>query len=185
MRLFRYAIVAAVLAIPVLVAAAPASYAASTGRAAGLNRDARSAAATGGSTASAAPAVATPGEKVTFTAECSPAAGTGNATLFGTPLGLPERIPMTSVSGSDFTFTITVGLPSDISPGSYRPEIDCPGATTATADLRVIGFPSGGAATGDGTTSTTTNSGLALAGVALTGVGALAGGLALRRRGAR
>ena len=46
-------------------------------------------------------------------------------------------------------------------------------------------MPSGGGAeTGDGTTSTTTNTGLAVGGLVLIGVGAVAGGIALRRRSA-
>jgi hypothetical protein len=174
MRLFRYAVLAAVLAIPVLVAAAPATYAASA------------APGSGGSTAFATPSVATPGSRVTFTADCSPAAGIGGgATLFGAMLGLPARIPMNEDSSNSFKFTISVDLPSNIAPATYHPDIDCPGATSATATLRVTAFPSGGAATGDGTTSTASDGTLALGGLALIGVGALAGGFALRRRGAR
>jgi hypothetical protein len=173
MRLLRYAAVAALLAIPVLVAAAPATYAAS------------SASRSGGSTAFATPSTAAPGSRVTFTADCSPAAGTGSATLFGAPLGLPDRIPMTADASNSFDFNISVDLPRDIAPGTYRVSIDCPGATSATATLHVTTFPSGGAATGDGTTSTTSNGTLAVAGLALIGVGAVAGGFALRRHGAR
>jgi hypothetical protein len=174
MRLFRYAVLAAVLAIPVLVAAAPATYAASSGR------------GSGGSTAFATPAVATPGSRVTFTADCSPAAGIGGgATLLGTTLGLPARIPMNPQAGNSFTFSISVDLPSDIAAATYHPDIDCPGGSSATATLRVAAFPSGGTATGDGTTSTASNGTLAVAGLALIAVGALAGGFALRRRGGR
>jgi hypothetical protein len=175
MRFLRYAAVAALLAIPVLIAAAPATYAADTGS------------GSGGSSAFATPSTATPGTRVTFTAQCSPAANAGgaDATLFGTTLGLPARIPMTPTTSGGFTFTISVDLPSDISPGTYFPNIDCPGGTSATARLHVIAFPRGGAATGDGTTSTTTNGTLAAAGLALIGIGAVAGGFALRRRGVR
>jgi hypothetical protein len=176
---FRYAAVAAVLAAPVLIAAAPATYAASAASAS------RAASGSGGSTAFATPSVAMPGSRVTFTADCSPAAGIGaGATLFGTTLGLPARIPMNAESSNSFTFTISVDLPSDLAAATYHPDIDCPGGSSATATLRVAAFPSGGAATGDGTTSTTSNStSLALAGLALIGAGALAGGFALRRRG--
>jgi hypothetical protein len=169
---FRYAAVAAVLAVPVLIAAAPATYAASASR------------GSGGSTAFATPSVAMPGSRVTFTADCSPAAGIGaGATLFGTTLGLPARIPMNAESGNSFTFTISVDLPSDLAAATYHPDIDCPGGSSATATLRVAAFPSGGAATGGGTTSTASNGTLAVAGLALIAVGALAGGFALRRRG--
>jgi len=184
MRLFRYAVLAAVLAVPVLIASAPATYAATASWAAGAGR---SAARSGGSTAFAMPSTATPGTRVTFTADCSPAANAGgaNAILSGTTLGLPERIPMQAQSPGSFNFHITVGLPTTIAPGTFRVNIDCPGGTSATATLRVVSFPSGGAGTGDGTTSTTQRNGLAVAGIVLIGAGALAGGFALRRRGSR
>jgi hypothetical protein len=173
MRLLRYAAVAALMAIPVLVAAAPASYAA------------RSAGRSGGSTAFASPSTAAPGQRVMFVADCSPAAGMGNATLFGATLGLPSRIPMNASKGDSFDFSISVTLPRTITPGTYHPNIDCPGATSATATLRVTQFPRGGAGTGDGATAKTSNGVLAMAGLALIGVGALAGGFALHRRGTR
>lgn len=171
MRLLRFAMLAALFAIPVITAGAPATYA-----------SARS----GGSTAFATPSTATPGTAVTFTADCSPAANAGGASaiLFGTTLGLPQQIPMTAESSGSFTFRITVNLPSSIQPGTYHPNIDCPGGTSATPTLRVASFPHGGAATGDGATSTTPDSGLTLAGVGLglAGTAALAAGLARRRR---
>ncbi|HEU5416125.1 MAG TPA: hypothetical protein VFV41_00435 [Streptosporangiaceae bacterium] len=173
MRLLRYAAVAALMAIGVLVAAAPASYAA------------RSAGSGGGSTAFASPSTAAPGQRVLFVADCSPAAGMGSATLFGTTLGLPSRIPMNPGKGQSFDFSISVTLPRSIAAGTYHPDIDCPGATSATATLHVTRFPSGGAATGDGATATTSNGMLAMAGLALIGVGALAGGFALHRRSTR
>jgi hypothetical protein len=173
MRLFRYAVLAAVLAIPVLVAAAPATYAA----VAAEHGD--------GSHAFALPSAVAPGSKVTFTADCSPAAGSG-ATLFGTTLGLPSRIPMDPESTNSFDFTITVMLPPSIAVGTYHPDIDCPGGGSTSATLHVVELPSsGGAATGDGTTSTTNNGALAGFGLALIAAGALAGGFALHRRGAR
>jgi len=208
MRLLRYAVVAALTAIPVLVAASPAAYAATSragsraaglggaggsGGAGGLSRAGGSdvagglsgaGGASGGSTAFATPSTVSPGDRVTFTADCSPAAGTGSATLFGATLGLPSRIPMDEQDGNSFDFTISVDLPIDIAPGTYHPNIDCPGATSASPTLHVRHFPSGAAATGDGTTTATADSPLALAGLALVAAGALAGGFALRRRGA-
>jgi hypothetical protein len=104
MRLLRYAAVAALMAIPVLVAAAPATYAASTGgRSGGSGQQGES----GGSTAFASPSTATPGSRVMFVADCSPAAGMGNASLFGTTLGLPARIPMNPSKGNSFDFSIS------------------------------------------------------------------------------
>ncbi len=202
MRLFRYAVLAAVLAVPVLVISAPAAYSASSaggsrasgaaglgraGGAAGHGRAGRAAELSGGSTAFASPSVVNPGGRVTFTAECSPAANAGGASavLFGGILGLPQRIPMTAHSSGSFTFSVTVGLPSDIATGTYRPDIDCPGGTSARPTLHVVPFPRGGAATGDGTTATTSNGPLAALGLGLIGIGALTGGFALRRRGAR
>jgi hypothetical protein len=173
MRLLRYAVLAAVLAIPVLVAGAPGVYAA-----AGAARG-------DGSHAFALPSAVAPGAKVTFTADCSAAAGSA-ATLIGTTLELPSRIPMDPESSNSFDFTITVMLPSDIAVGTYHPDIDCPRGGSTSATLHVVELPSsGGAATGDGTTSTTTNGMLAGFGLALVAVGAVAAGFGLHRRGAR
>jgi hypothetical protein len=188
MRLLRFAMLAALVTIPVLVAGGPATYAAQSALAAPA---AAAAGGSGGSTALATPSSATPGTAVTFTAECSPAANAGGASavLIGTTLGLPEQIPMNADSDGSFTFHITVNLPSSIRPGRYHPDIDCPGGSATTAALRVVTFPHGGAATGDGTTSTTPDNGLAVAGLALAAAGALAagvtGGMARRRRVAR
>jgi hypothetical protein len=185
MRLLRFAAGAVLLAIPVMVAATPATYAATTGPAS--PGSAGSAGLAAGSHAFATPSTATPGSKVTFTVNCDQGlnAGGADAILIGTTLSLPSRIPMNSINGSLFNFAITVTLPSSILPGAFDPEIQCPGgAESANASLLVTPVPNGGAATGDGTTSTTTDSRLALAGLVLIGIGALAGGFALRRRGA-
>jgi hypothetical protein len=175
MRLLRFAATAVLLAIPVLIAATPATYAAtSAGR------------ADSGSHAFATPAAAAAGSKVTFTVNCDQGlnAGAADAILTGTTLGLPSRIPMNAIGGSLFNFNITVTLPGGTKAGAYDPEIDCPGGVAPTnAELLVTAVPSGGAATGDGTTSTTADGRLAMAGLVLIGVGALAGGFALRRRG--
>jgi hypothetical protein len=171
MRLLRFAAAAVLLAIPVLVAATPATYAAT--------------AAGGGSHAFATPAEVAAGSKVTFTVNCDQGlnAGGADAILIGTTLGLPSRIPMNAIGGSLFNFNISVTLPGGIKAGAYDPEIDCPGGVAPTnAELLVTAVPSGGAATGDGTTSTTPDGRLAMAGLVLIGIGALAGGFALRRR---
>ena len=58
--------------------------------------------------------------------------------------------------------------------------------SSASARIKVTPFPSqGGAATGDGTTSTQTDNGPAYGGLALIGIGAVAGGIAVRRRSTR
>jgi hypothetical protein len=175
MRLLRFAAVAALLAIPVLVAATPATYAAAT-----------SAGRMSSSRAYATPGTVAAGSRVTFTVDCDQGlnAGGADAILIGTTLGLPSRIPMDAINGSLFDFSITVTIPSGTRAGAYNPDIDCPGGVgSANAVLLVTAVPSGGAATGDGTTSTTTNGRLAMAGLVLIAAGALAGGFALRRRG--
>lgn len=177
MRMLRFAAAAVLLAIPVMVAATPAAYAATTD----------SADSADGSSAFATPGTASPGQKVTFTVDCAEGlnAGGASAILDGSTLGLAPRIPMNSVNGSLFDFSITVMLPLNLHSGAFDPEISCPGgAPSANADLVVTRMPHGGAATGDGTTSTAGNGGLALAGLGMIGAGALAGGLALRRRSA-
>jgi hypothetical protein len=80
-------------------------------------------------------------------------------------------------------FSVTVTLQGGIEAGRYHPDMDCSDGSSASAFLRVTGFPArGGAQTGDGTTSTETNSGLAAVGLAMIAVGAVAGGLGMRRR---
>ena len=134
----------------------------------------------GGASATADPASATPGSSVTFQAFCG-SAEASSATLFGTTLGLPEQIPMDKESGAgDFSATVT--LPSSILPGSYTPDMDCSDGSSATTTITVTAMPTGAAQTGDGATSTQTNTGLAIAGLALAGAGAVTGGFALRRR---
>jgi hypothetical protein len=183
MRLLRFAATAVLLAIPLMVAATPATYAAVSGGSGGSGGSAGS--AQDSSRGFATPAAVTPGARVTFTVNCDQGlnAGAADAILVGTTLGLPSRIPMNAINGSLFNFSISVTLPSTIRPGGYDPEIECPGGVSpANAELLVTAVPHGGAATGDGTTSTTSNGGLALGGLALIGVGAVAGGFALRRR---
>jgi hypothetical protein len=137
-----------------------------------------------GASASADPSTATPGTAVTFQVFCTSLTAS-SATFFGTTLGLPSQIPMDKESGGG-VFSITVTLPGNIQPGVYHPDIDCSDGSSASARLTVSPFPShGGAATGDGTTSTQSDSGLAVAGLALIGVGAIAGGIAVRRRSTR
>jgi len=135
----------------------------------------------GGAVAVARPSTVTPGTAVTFQVTCGSLQAT-SATLFGTTLGLPEQIPMNKESNDD-VFTVTVTLPSSTQPGTYNPDIDCSDGSSAVATLHVTAMPSGGGAqTGDGTTSTTTNTGLSAGGLALIAIGAVAGGIALRRR---
>jgi hypothetical protein len=132
----------------------------------------------GGATATATPSTASPGTTVTFAITCA-STSASSATLFGTSISLPERIPMNN-DGSGL-FSVTVSLPAGIEPGRYHPDMDCSDGSSASAFLRVTAFPSGGAQTGDGTTSTETDNGLAAVGLAMIAVGAVAGGLSLRR----
>jgi hypothetical protein len=109
MRLLRFAATAVLLAIPLMVAATPATYAAVSAGSAGDT-----------SRAFATPAAATPGAKVTFTVNCDQGlnAGAADAILIGTTLGLPSRIPMNAINGSLFNFNITVTLPRTIRPSA-------------------------------------------------------------------
>jgi hypothetical protein len=81
------------------------------------------------------PSSATPGESVTFTITCDRPTAM-SATLFGTTLGLPQRIPMNPTTSSG-EFAVTVSLPTGISPGYYSPSIDCSDGTARTASLTV------------------------------------------------
>ena len=118
---------------------------------------------------------------VTFQVTCG-SLQTTSATLFGTTLGLPQQTPMTKQSGADL-FSVTVTLPSTIRPATYNPDIDRRDGSSAEATLHVTAMPTGGGAeAGSGTTSTATDTGLSAGGLALIAVGALADGVALRRR---
>jgi hypothetical protein len=134
----------------------------------------------GSAVAFASPSTVTPGTSVTFQVTCG-SLQAASATLFGTTLGLPQQIPMDKES-SGGVFSVTVTLPASILPGTYEPAIDCSDGSSTTAKLRVTTMPSGGAQTGDGTTSTATNTGMSAGGLALIAIGAVAGGIALRRR---
>jgi len=144
----------------------------------------RSAAANepGAATASADPSVATPGTAITFQITCGSLVEAKSATFFGSTLNLPEQIPMDRESTGG-VFSITVTLPGNIEPGFYHPDMDCSDGSSASTGIRVTALPGqGGAQTGDGTTSTQTNTGLATIGLGLIAVGAVAGGIAMRRR---
>ena len=135
----------------------------------------------GNTVASVVPSRVTPGTRVTFAVACANP-DSSSATLLGQTLGLPGQIPMENGAASG-DFIITVTLPTSIVPGTFHPEIDCSDGTSTSVTLHVMRLPRGGGAqTGEGTTSTTTNTGLAVGGLALIAVGAVAGGIALRRR---
>jgi hypothetical protein len=137
-----------------------------------------------GASATADPSTATPGTSVTFQVFCNSLTAS-SATFVGTTLGLPSQIPMNKELGGG-VFSITVTLPGNILPGVFHPDIDCSDGSSATARIKVTPFPSqGGAATGDGTTATQTDNGMAYGGLALIGIGAVAGGIAVRRRSTR
>ena len=133
------------------------------------------------------PSTATPGASAPFAIACG--TGSTSATLFGTPLGLPEQIPMDSATEIG-EWVVTVDLPADISPGDYSPSIDCDNGVSGTAALTVNPAPSpatptptGAPLTGDGTTSSATRSPFTPAGVALLAAGGLAAcAVAIRRR---
>jgi hypothetical protein len=136
----------------------------------------------GGATGSVNPSSVTASGSVTFQVFCA-SLTTASATLFGTPLGLPERIPMDKESGAG-VFSATISLPGKIRPGTYSVDMDCSDGSSASATLTVTRLPRPGVGvqTGDGTTSTQTNTGLATGGLALAGLGMMTGMVALRRR---
>ena len=125
-----------------------------------------------------------PGTATTFVVSCNSVTAGGNATaatLVGTPLGLPDQIPMQQTSQPD-QFVVTVNMPQSIGPGSFSLTINCNNGATQTVDLEVNAVPSNAPATGDGSASTVTDGKLTVAGLGLLGIAAAAGGLVLRRR---
>jgi hypothetical protein len=128
--------------------------------------------------ASVLPSAATPGSQVTFAVSCA-SADAASATFFGTGLGLASQMPMDAGTG-DGDFTVTVTLPQSIRPAVYHPYITCSDGTSTTASLTVTEFPV--AAVVHTVRPATSTSGLATAGLVLIGVGAVAGGIAVRRR---
>jgi hypothetical protein len=136
----------------------------------------------GGATGTVNPSSVTSGGSVTFQIFCA-SLDTASATLFGTPLGLPEQIPMDKEAAAG-VFNATVSLSTRIRPGTYSVDMDCSDGSSASATLTVTAIPRPGVGvpTGDGTTSTQTNTGLATGGLALVGAGVMTGMVALRRR---
>lgn len=135
----------------------------------------------GAAVAVASPSTVTASTGVTFQVTCGSLQAAA-ATLFGTTLGLPQQIPMNKEPAGD-VFTVTVTLPASIRPGTYNPAIDCSDGSSALATVHVTAMASGGGAqAGDGTTSSATNTGLSAGGLALIAAGAVAGGIAVRRR---
>ena len=127
------------------------------------------------------PSTAAPGARVTFAITCGTNAT--SATLFGTTLGLPERIPMDPGTHAG-EFVVAVTLPASISPGGYSPSVDCSDGTSGTASLTVnpAAIPTGAPVTGDGTTSSATGGPFTTAGLALLVVGGLAVGAGVIRK---
>jgi hypothetical protein len=181
MRLIRHLTVAARLSTGLLSSAALAM--GTLMSATGAPALASAVQSPGTATAAVSPTHATPGSQVTFAISCA-SLQAASATLFGSTLGLPERIPMAK-GAANGDFVITVTLPGNIRPGNYTPDMDCGDGSSASATLTVTALPAhGGAGTGDGTTSTQTNTGLVLGGLALIAIGAVTGGVAMRRRNA-
>jgi hypothetical protein len=115
------------------------------------------------------PSSAPPNSLVRFSILCGTTAQA--ATLSGSVLGLPERIPMTKVSSQTGEFAASVTLPSSIQPGTYMPSIECDNGLSVPATLVVT--PSGAPVTGDGTTTSATGGPLTDVGVGLTVAGGL------------
>jgi hypothetical protein len=124
-----------------------------------------------------------PGTATTFDAFCG--INATSATLFGTSLGLSEQIPMQSTDTNSGEFVVTVTLPSTVTPGIYRPDLDCSNGASGFARFQVNEVPAAAPETGDGATSTTTNGAMTAAGLGLAAVGVVAGGMVLARRRSR
>jgi hypothetical protein len=140
---------------------------------------AASAADLAGPVASADPASAAPGAAVTITASCGNA--TASATLLGQPLGLAAQIAMDAGTAPG-QFSTSVTLPDSIRLGTYHPQVSCSDGTSAQATLRVTEVTAADVRTGSGAGSSAANTGLMVGGLVLIAIGAIAGGIAIRRR---
>jgi len=125
-----------------------------------------------------------PGTATTFVVSCTSLTAGGNATaatLVGTPMSLPDQIPMQPTSQPN-QFVVTVNMPQSIGPGSFSPTINCNNGVTQTVSMVVNAVPGSAPATGDGSTSTVSDGKLTVAGLGLLGIAAVAGGLVMRSR---
>jgi hypothetical protein len=140
------------------------------------------------------PAVAAPGQAVSFSVGCISGKSVGtSATLFGTTLGLPARIPMGAATHKG-VFQATVAVPWGTMPGTYSLSLDCSNRLAGTGALTVVRpwhptpvnpavvVPVGAPVTGDGATSTAVGGPLTAAGAALLGLSGIVGFFAIRRR---
>jgi hypothetical protein len=91
-----------------------------------------------GPTVDVSPSTATPGESVTFTVACDHTTAI-HAWLLGGTLGLPLKIPMNLVQNG--VFSVTINLPTSISPGTYLPPLTCSDGTMRSTTLTVITVP--------------------------------------------
>jgi hypothetical protein len=135
-----------------------------------------------------------PGQWVSFSIVCIHGKSVGtSATLFGTTLGLPARIPMDE-STHKGVFQKSVMVPWNTKPGMYTLSLDCSNDLSGTGTVWVhapvkpavivpaVVVPSGAPVTGDGITSTAVGGPLTAVGLGLLGVSSLFGAYALRRR---
>lgn len=137
------------------------------------------------------PGVTAPGGSAAFSIVCISGKSVGtSATLFGTTLGLPARIPMGPATHKG-VFVTSVTVPSSTMPGTYSLSLDCSNGIAGTGTLvvrnatpvkPVVVTPVGVPVTGDGVTSTAVGGPLTAVGVGLLGLGGLAGVVAAVRR---
>jgi hypothetical protein len=193
MRFVKAAVVAAGVSMPILAAAVPPVFAASTvsgastvSAASPVSAARLASAATAAGSGRVIPNPSAPGTPTMFDVFCGQEAK--SATLFGMTLGLANLILMHSTSSTTpGEFVVTVTLPANIAPGRYHPSFACSNGNLGSVSFQVNPVPHQAPETGDGTTATATGTPLASIGYWLIGLGALtgAGALALRRRVAR
>ncbi|GGM65266.1 hypothetical protein ACFFX1_02890 [Dactylosporangium sucinum] len=104
--------------------------------------------------------------------------GVRSADVAGTVLGLDAQIPMTPGTTSG-VFSVSVTIPTTISPGTFLVSLDCADGTSSVVQLVVS--PTGAVPAGGGSTSRGVNRALMATGGGMLVIGA-AGALILRRR---
>jgi hypothetical protein len=129
----------------------------------------------GGASGSVEPKVAQRGDDASFFIKCE--SSSSDASLTGTPLGLPSNIQMDKLDSREFSLDVTI--PNNATRGTHHLSMQC--SDGSFTEVTLVVSPHGGADTGDGAMSGGTSV-IALTAGGVLIVGAGVGGVMLLRR---